>query len=405
VRTDLAKTPTNAAELTQLGRRTHEEEQGGASLSGFERDHLFLSSRGTKFSDIAGISGLDDPADGRCFGIIDYDHDGWPDIALVNANAPMLELYRNRIGAHPATLANPAGGRMIALRFVGGNHKASPSRTSSARDGIGARVTVDLGDTKLLREYRAGEGFATENSATLIVGVGEHALVPSVTVRWPAGSTEVAKDVAAGTLLTVYENPSQSPGGTAFASLPYLKVASRAATQSAAAPGGATARTARRPFPIGPAAPDAAAAALRVYTTMAAWCTACRGEIPQYDRLRAAFGTDEVAFYGVPIDPAEGREKIESWGRTNHPAYVLMTGLSGTQVSAVKDLVLDRLKFDAVPATFITDGDGGLLASQWGPPTISRIRELLAGVRAAPAAAPAPSGTSATAPAKSTASR
>jgi hypothetical protein len=151
VRTDLQKTTTNSSELAQLGRRTHDEELGGASLSGFERNHLFLSSGGVKFADISGISGLDDPADGRSFGILDYDHDGWPDIALVNANAPMLELYRNRIGSHPATLANPAGGRMIALRFVGGNRAAKPTRTASARDGIGARVTVDLGDAKLLR--------------------------------------------------------------------------------------------------------------------------------------------------------------------------------------------------------------------------------------------------------------
>jgi thiol-disulfide isomerase/thioredoxin len=378
VRTDLQKTPTNSSELTQLGRRTHDEELGGASLSGFERNHLFLSSGGVKFADISGISGLDDPADGRSFGILDYDHDGWQDIALVNANAPMLELYRNRIGSHAASLANPAGGRMIALRFVGGNRAAKPSRTASARDGIGTRVTVDLGDSKLLREYRAGEGFATQNSATLVVGVGQRAVVPSIAVRWPAGSTEVANDVQAGTLLTFYEDRSQAPGGAAFRSEPYLKSGKAATTR----------RAARRPVPIVPAASDAAAARLRVYTTMAAWCTACRGEIPQYDRLRAAFRPEEVAFYGVPIDSSEGREKIESWGKINHPAYVLMTGLSGTQVSAVKDLVLDRLKFDAVPATFITDGDGGLVASQWGPPTISRIRELLAGTRAASPAAP-----------------
>jgi len=376
VRTDLDKTATNSSELAALGRRTHEEEQGGASLSGFERNHLFLSSQGKKFTDISGISGLDDPADGRAFGILDYDRDGWEDIALVNANAPMLELYRNRIGVHPATLARPAGGRMVALRFVGGNWTSKPAHDASARDGIGARVTVDLGDSRILREYRAGEGFAAENSATLIIGVGEHDVVPSITVRWPAGSTQVATDVKAGTLLTAYEKPSQSPGGEAFVREPYLRAAKP--------PSAASRRAARRPFPI--AAPGAdPAARLRVYTTMAAWCTACRGELPQYERLRAAFPANDVAFYGVPIDPSEGAAKIEAWGKANHPAYALMTGLAGDQVNAVKSLVLDRLKFDAVPATFITDGEGGLVASQWGPPTISRIRELLAGPRPAPA--------------------
>jgi thiol-disulfide isomerase/thioredoxin len=383
VRTDLDKTPTNSSELALLGRRTREEEQGGASLSGFERNHLFLSSGGTKFADISGISGLDDPADGRAFGLLDYDRDGWQDIALVNANAPMLELYRNRIGSHPATLARPAGGRMVALRFVGGNRTARPSREASARDGIGARVTVDLGGSSILREYRAGEGFASQNSATLIIGVGEHDVVPSITVRWPAGSTQVATDVKAGTLLTAYEKPAQSPSGEAFVREPYVRAAKSPPGDVAAAR-----RAASRPFPI--AAPGGAAAArLRVYTTMAAWCTACRGELPQYERLIKAFAPQDVAFYGIPIDPSEGREKIEAWAKANHPVYTLMTGLAEDQVTAVKSLVLDRLKFDAVPATFITDGEGGLVASQWGPPTISRIRELLALTHPAQAAAPA----------------
>jgi thiol-disulfide isomerase/thioredoxin len=122
---------------------------------------------------------------------------------------------------------------------------------------------------------------------------------------------------------------------------------------------------------------------------MAAWCTACRGELPQYERLSKAFAPQDVAFYGIPIDPSEGREKIEAWAKANHPVYTLMTGLAEDQVTAVKSLVLDRLKFDAVPATFITDGEGGLVASQWGPPTISRIRELLALTHPAQAAAPA----------------
>jgi hypothetical protein len=34
-----------------------------------------------------------------------------------------------------------------------------------------ARVKADLGDTKLIREHRCGDGWSTQNSATMIVGI------------------------------------------------------------------------------------------------------------------------------------------------------------------------------------------------------------------------------------------
>src|SRR5262245_50884814 len=184
--------------LASIGIRTKSEEGAGASLSGNERDHLFLNRGGEEFSDISGISGLDDPADGRAFGLIDYDRDGWQDVALVNSNAPWLELFRNRIGCHPVTKTR--GGGFIAVRFVGGNRLPEESRKWSNRDGVGARVAVDLGDLKLVREQKAGEGFAAENSATLVIGIGDRRSAASVGVRWPSGKEQTQRNVPAGTL-------------------------------------------------------------------------------------------------------------------------------------------------------------------------------------------------------------
>ncbi len=67
------------------------------SLSGGERNHLFLSDRGRHFDDVSGVSGLDTPGDSRSFAVFDYDRDGWQDVALVNTNAPFLNLSRNEI--------------------------------------------------------------------------------------------------------------------------------------------------------------------------------------------------------------------------------------------------------------------------------------------------------------------
>jgi hypothetical protein len=130
------------------------------SLHGNERNHYFANRGGHSFEDISGLSGVDNPADSRGFAVLDYDRDGWQDLALVNANEPLFNLYHNEMAA-----AGSKGG-LIAIRFVGGNRSSQPSKEFACRDGYGARVAVELGDAKLVREHRCGDGWSTQNSAT-----------------------------------------------------------------------------------------------------------------------------------------------------------------------------------------------------------------------------------------------
>lgn len=184
----------------------------GTSFSGNERNHLFLSESGQSFWDISGVSGLDSPSDGRSFAILDYDQDGWLDIVLVNSNMPLLQLFRNRIGEQPG-----ARGEVVALRFVGGNKTPLSSEDWSARDGYGALVTLTLGNgTRLIREHRCGEGMAAQNSSTMVIGIGEADGVGPLVVRWPSGRVQELPSTRAGSLITIYENPDDSPDGSAF---------------------------------------------------------------------------------------------------------------------------------------------------------------------------------------------
>jgi hypothetical protein len=366
VRTDSAKTVENKTELDRMRRRTREEEQAGASLSGYERDKLFLNLGGARFVDASGVSGLDDPSDGRAGGLFDYDRDGFLDVALVSSNAPMLKLFRNEIGCH-AGGAGPRAG-FVAVRFVGGNHTPRPAPSWSARDGYGAKVTIALADRALVREHRAGEGFAAQNSATLLIGVGDQPRASKLTVRWPSGRTTSVADVPAGTLLTVYENPAQAPSGTDGAVREAYVPAARATPRPAPPPA--------RVLTLG--GTDGPRPALRLLTTLATWCTGCRTEIPQLRRLREAFPADRLAMHGVPIDPEETREQVSAWAAALKPPYAVLTSLDAAEVAAVRETVLERLHLEAVPATVITDAAGGVLHVQWGPPTVSKIRELLA---------------------------
>ena len=115
----------------------------GASFSGHERNRLFMNLRGESFRELSGISGLDAEADGRSFAIFDFDRDGWQDIVLVNANSPLVELFRNRMGE--AAGVETAANRVVAVRLFGSNRSDAAKPGSSNRDGIGARVELRFG--------------------------------------------------------------------------------------------------------------------------------------------------------------------------------------------------------------------------------------------------------------------
>src|SRR4030095_2940604 len=72
---------------TRLGGVERQGEKTFAhSLPGDERNHYCANRGGSSFVNISALSGLDNPADSRGFAVLDYDRDGWQDVALVNAN-------------------------------------------------------------------------------------------------------------------------------------------------------------------------------------------------------------------------------------------------------------------------------------------------------------------------------
>ena len=323
---------------------------------------------------MSGVSGLDSAADGRGFVLFDYDRDGWQDIALVNTNPPLLSLYRNELSATPA--GQGKAGRFIALRFNGGNRSARPSREHGNRDGYGALVTLSLGESTIVREHRAGEGFGTQNSATMLIGIGDRAVVNAVSVRWPSGKVQRIERVAADTLLTVHENPADAPHGAAFAQHAYVQPrgkrppdptrAKRLAPRLKLRPSAARAGSANGPPP------------LRMYTTMATWCASCKKELPQTRFLRAALSSNDVAMYGVPIDPDDSTAKLDAYVAAHRPGYRLLTDLSTHEVAAVQDRVLAEFDSELLPSTIITDRDGLVLRTIAGLPTLSDLRKLAA---------------------------
>ena len=365
MRSDEANPGTAFRQAGQLG----EQLRAGASFSGHERNHVFLNRELEDYVEVSGVSGLDHPGDSRRFAILDYDRDGWQDIALVGANAPLFQLFRNQIGER-----EDVSGELVAVRFEGGNRGARASDRWSNRDGYGARVSVEIGERTLLREHRAGEGFGSQNSATMRVGIGGADRADRLRVRWPSGLSHDTTAVPGGTLVTAYENPSDSPTGAPFVLTPY-RVSLESRPSVASSPDAADPiRAAQQVLP-------GERADLVLYTTVATWCQPCLDELPTLRLLKETFSTEQLEIFGVPYDEEEPLDRLESWADLHAPPYRILTELTNAQREAVIERALDVLRVEGLPSTIVTDSQGEVLLVRWGPPSISEIRVLLEGRR------------------------
>ena len=171
------------------------------SYSGYEHNKFYLNVGGKTFSDLSGVSGADNIADGRSWCALDYDQDGWTDIALVNSNHPLLNLYRNRMGERSKN-------NHLKIRLLGGARAGERSIAWSNRDAVGAVVEIATGSRTLRRVRQLGEGYAAQTSATLTVGIGEATAAESLRVTWPSGkTTKIMAPIPAGVVLTLKERP------------------------------------------------------------------------------------------------------------------------------------------------------------------------------------------------------
>ena len=116
---------------------------------------------------------------------------------------------------------------------------------------------------------------------------------------------------------------------------------------------------------------------LVLYTTMATWCAPCKAELPQLNYLRSVFKPEELAMFGLPYDEKDGAEKLTAWANTYHPPYELVAHLSPEGIAKAKSIVTTTLRMDAVPAIILTDRDGRIVRTRFGPPSVSELRELL----------------------------
>lgn len=113
---------------------------------------------------------------GRAIARVDWNRDGLEDLAITFLDRPVALL----------TNQTPRAGHFLAVQL---------RATRSARDAIGAKVTVNYGEHSRRRQLIAGDGYQNSCQRQLVFGLGAVPHVHQLEVVWPCGETQVWTDV------------------------------------------------------------------------------------------------------------------------------------------------------------------------------------------------------------------
>ncbi len=140
----------------------------------------------------AGSAGADLllPLVGRGSAFADIDGDGYPDVVLTSNGGP-ARLLHNQGGT---------GHHWLRLILEGdGVH--------SNKSALGARVTLEAGGLKQVRDVAGARGYLSQSELALTFGLGSATRVDRLTIRWPGkeAGTQVMTDLEVDRVHTIVQ--------------------------------------------------------------------------------------------------------------------------------------------------------------------------------------------------------
>jgi enediyne biosynthesis protein E4 len=215
---------------------------------------IYRNVSGTSFEEITARSGmtiLSNPMSGYSVNIADFDNDGWKDIFVSRGDVASPNMgdrihvdqpntvFRNLQGKWAAlteeagfTALPPRRHRGAAVADFNGDGKldlvvtalSAPAEiwindsagsshwlelalegTKSNRDGIGARIKLAAGGKMQYNHMTSASGYASSSLVPVHFGLGDARVAEEIEIRWPSGTVQKLKNIAADQVVQVKE--------------------------------------------------------------------------------------------------------------------------------------------------------------------------------------------------------
>jgi hypothetical protein len=215
---------------------------------------VYQNVAGKSFEEITAYSGmtvLSNSMAGYSVNIADFDNDGWKDIFVARGDVASPNMARSTSVDQPNTVFRNLQGKWAALTEEAGfgaqpvrRHRGaavadfngdgkldlvvtalsapaeiwmndSPGTnhwiefalqgTKSNRDGIGARIKVTAAGKVQYNHMTSASGYASSSVGPVHFGLGDARVADEVEIRWPSGTVQTLKNVAADHVLQVKE--------------------------------------------------------------------------------------------------------------------------------------------------------------------------------------------------------
>jgi enediyne biosynthesis protein E4 len=218
---------------------------------------IYRNNKKGRFDDItleSGMARLSDPMSGYSPNIADFDNDGWKDIFVSRGGVqspPVAAAGNVRVHQPNTVFRNLRGEKWAALTAEAGFTSQSPSRhrgsafgdlnhdgkldlvvtalsapaelwindspganhwlelalqgTKSNRNGIGARIQLQVGGQTQFSYVTTASGYASSSAGPVHFGLGPAKTVDEIKIHWPSGTKQILKNVAADQILRIKE--------------------------------------------------------------------------------------------------------------------------------------------------------------------------------------------------------
>lgn len=354
---------TGSKRYADSWRAINEMIRSDASWSGRERNVCYRNDGDGKFTDVAFVSGLDFPDDGRSFTAFDIDRDGDLDLILKSRTGPQIRVLRNDWGARRGS------GRSIEIELRG---------VRSNSDAVGARATLVTNQRRLLRVVRAEYGYLAQPSRRLHFALGDGEVPRTLEIRWPGGGFQTIGKVPSGHAFRVSEgsrdwerlDPPKPPAIKPPPEAPLIHTPGTWLSEPLPAPLFELDTSDGRKFAL--AAQRGKKLLLNFWAT---WCPPCRKELAEFAQNSEKLNNAGIVLAAVSVDAIENREQVLKFAAAQGLSFPIL--FADDEIVATYT-VLNRHLFDrrrdlAIPTSFLVDEHGDIIKAYRGETPVSAI--------------------------------